>query len=321
MGYDGRGCDGNDRAAVPGGVAPVSRGLRSRHQPLRGTGRGHHPAVDDGGYRPPAVALSLGARQPRQFNAKDLENGAPGKGLSAGVGPGLEGHWRLELSSDVDIEVLAYARSADGFLAAMDDPVPRLGRRHRVAIFNPASNTRQLSLLRLVNLEDGPASVSIEGVDAAGESPGTAVTVALPAGSARTLSAQQLEAGGAGMDGGLGDGRGKWRLTVRADRRILAMSLLSSPTGHLSNLSLASARGAGPPETAQDAFDALVSPVVQSKCVACHVQDGDAGRTRLVFEADGGTGLALNQQALEGERLDGLGEDAERGDAAGPRRE
>ena len=86
------------------------------------------------------------------------------------------------------------------------------------------------------------------GVDGDGASPGTEVAVRVPARASRTLSAQALEAGGAGFDGALGNGAGKWRLTVRADRPILAMSLLSSPTGHLSNLSTAPGRGAGPPD-------------------------------------------------------------------------
>ena len=59
----------------------------------------------------------------------------------------------------------------------------------------------------------------------------------LPANTARTLAAAELEAGGDGFEGALGDGRGKWRLRVTADRPIRVMSLLESPTGHLANLS------------------------------------------------------------------------------------
>ena len=35
----------------------------------------------------------------------------------------------------------------------------------------------------------------------------------------------------------LGDGRGKWRLSVSAGAGVLVQSLLESPTGHLTNLS------------------------------------------------------------------------------------
>ena len=52
-----------------------------------------------------------------------------------------------------------------------------------------------------------------------------------------TLTALQLETGGEGLTGALGEGMGKWRLRVRSDRPIVVMSLLESPTGHLTNLS------------------------------------------------------------------------------------
>lgn len=40
---------------------------------------------------------------------------------------------------------------------------------------------------------------------------------------------------------------------------------------------------AGPPESSEDAFVTRVSSVVQSKCVACHVEAASAADTRLVF--------------------------------------
>ena len=68
----------------------------------------------------------------------------------------------------------------------------------------------------------------------------------MPAKASRTLTSQELEAGGVGFDGALGDGAGKWELSIRGDREIVAMSLLESPTGHLTNLSTAPVRGVGP---------------------------------------------------------------------------
>ena len=44
----------------------------------------------------------------------------------------------------------------------------------------------------------------------------------------------------------LGDGAGKWQLKVTADQPIAVMSLMSTPTGHLSNLSAPKADYAGP---------------------------------------------------------------------------
>ena len=82
------------------------------------------------------------------------------------------------------------------------------------------------------------------GTDDSGASPGTAVRLTVPAGSVLMPTAAELESGeGEGIDGGaLGDGEGKWRLAVTAERSILVMSFLESPTGHLTNLSTAPER-------------------------------------------------------------------------------
>ena len=70
-----------------------------------------------------------------------------------------------------------------------------------------------------------------------------ALTTTVPAGASRTIPAADLESGGEDLSGALGDGAGKWRLTVDSDEPIAVMSLLSSPTGHLTNLSTAPDRG------------------------------------------------------------------------------
>ena len=111
----------------------------------------------------------------------------------------------------------------------------------------------------------------------------------LPAGRSRTLLARELESGqGRGLSGALGTGEGKWRLSVTASRPIEVMSLLSSPTGHLTNLStvrgaVVREEGEGE-ETAAEVFAERISgPIVQGKCINCHVDGGVAGATRLLF--------------------------------------
>ncbi len=199
-------------------------------------------AHDDSEWSYEPLTLAIGAGEAAQFNSDDLELGNADKGLTGSTGAGT-GAWRLELSSERDIDVLAYIRTTEGFLTSMHDLAPVSGDRHRVAIFNPGSNTAQVSLLRLVNDGDTRARVTISGLDDRGAASGT-VRASVPAGAALTLTAQALEAGGEGLTGSLGDGVGKWRLVVVSDRPILAMSLLSSPTGHLTNLSTAPMRGA-----------------------------------------------------------------------------
>ena len=111
--------------------------------------------------------------------------------------------------------------------------------------------------------------------------------VTVPAGGTRTHTAQELEEGAEGLEGALGDGAGKWRLEVTSDVPIHVLSLLSSPTGHLTNLSTAPQRGAGPVATAEELFRTLISgPILQTKCINCHVEGGVSGNTRLVFVTD-----------------------------------
>ena len=54
---------------------------------------------------------------------------------------------------------------------------------------------------------------------------------------ARTVSARILEEGLHGLIGAIGSGHGKWRLSITSDVPLQVMSLLESPTGHLTNLS------------------------------------------------------------------------------------
>ena len=202
-------------------------------------------AFDDAGNNHGSVTLELGARAAAPFNSSDLERGNPDKGLSGSVGAG-SGDWRLAVTADVEVDVFAYIRHADGFVTSMHDaaPVrrPEADTHHRVAIFNPGSNRAQVSSLRLINPGDASASVTITATDDRGASPGGTVRVTVPAGAARTYTAAQLEEGAPGVTGALGDGAGKWRLTVQSDQPISVMSLLTSPTGHLTNLSTAPMR-------------------------------------------------------------------------------
>ena len=194
-------------------------------------------ASDDTDRVYPMSTLTLAANETKHFNSNDLELGSEDKGLTGGTGAG-EGDWRLVLASDLDIEVLAYVRTTtDGFLTAMHDTVPREGDRYRVPTFNPGSNTDQVSQLRLVNAGDAAANVTIRGIDDRGEQSAGTVTVSVAPGTARTLTAQELEDGADGLDGALGDGAGKWQLIVESELPLTVMSLLSSPTGHLTNLS------------------------------------------------------------------------------------
>ena len=209
-------------------------------------------AIDDDGRRFGPESLSLGASEAVHFNSSDLEDGNPDKELSVGVGTG-NGNWRLELTTDLEIEALAYIRTEDGFVTNMHEVAVETregSNRYYVPFVNPGRNRTQESRLRLINPGSGSAIIEITGMDDDGQAPplGT-VEITLGAGKARIVSAYQLENGGTGISGRLGAGEGKWRLLVSADREIQVMSLLTLPTGHLTNLSRG--RGGAPSGTFQ----------------------------------------------------------------------
>ena len=194
-------------------------------------------AIDDEGTRRGPVTLRLAAGEAKHFDSDDMEIGNR-NGLSGRIGAG-SGDWRLEFAADMDIEALAYARTPDGFLTGMNALAPAAadGRRE-VVFFNPASNNQRVSKLRLVNPTTRQRRITISGVDDYGNTPPAGnVTLTLPAGAATSITAQQLEAGASHFNGRFGDGRGKWRLFIEASRNVQAMSLVESPTGHLTNLS------------------------------------------------------------------------------------
>ena len=194
-------------------------------------------AVDDSAEERGPIVLALAAGHAAHLDAHDLEMGNPAKGLSGGIGVGA-GDWRLRLGTDLDVEPLAYAYAQDGFLTAMHDTVPANGLRHEVPLFNPASNRAQASRLRLINDGAQDAEVTIAAIDDGGvEAPGGAVTLTLPAGAARLLTAEQLETGDAALRGRLGDGAGKWRLTVSATHPVVVMALVEGIDGKLTNVS------------------------------------------------------------------------------------
>ena len=199
-------------------------------------------AFDDAGAEYGPLTLRIGANKAVHFDSARLEEGDAQRGLSGGVGEG-EGDWRLAFASALDVEVLSYVRARDGgALASTHDVAPTdEAGAHRVVFFNPASNLGRVSRLRLVNPGEEAAAVRITGVDDAGEAGESAVELILAGGVSRSLGAQALESGeGEGLAGALGDGAGKWRLRVTADRSIRVMSLLAAGP-HLTNVSTASA--------------------------------------------------------------------------------
>lgn len=234
------------------------------HSPMSGTA--YITGIDDEGIEHGPVELFLKANATSHFNSTDLEGGNPDKGLSGGLGDG-EGDWRLYFESGLDIELLSYVRTDDGFVTAMHELVPVEGMRHHIRFFNPGSNRGQVSRLRLINPTNDRVEVTIEGRDDDGETaPEGPVRLTLESREARTLTAQALESGTDELVGRLGDGKGKWQLFVSADGAIHVMSLLQSPTGQLANLSGRGIRLAnGLSGTDRSIVEYLTGPVEEGK--------------------------------------------------------
>ena len=195
-------------------------------------------AFDDDGVERQAATLTLRGGETLHFNSRHFEQGDAGRGLP-GIGAGT-GDWHLDVRGNRRFEVLAYARTADGFVTSLHDTAPRLANGDFwIPFFNPGRNRNQESRLRLVNWGETAGEATITAVDDAGRSAGESVRVTIPAHAARDYTAWQLEAGeGPGlMSGALGAGSGKWRLRVATTGDVQAMSLLSLPTGHVTNLS------------------------------------------------------------------------------------
>ena len=211
--------------------------------------------IDDTGERKGPIELSIDALATAHFNSDDVEDGAETKGLPEGLGDG-EGNWRLLLyGGDLDIEPLVYVRTEDGFLTSMHDVVQEAAIGHRVPIFNPAINVNQKSWLRLINPGETKANVTIQGLDDKGAESQGQVDLVVPAGGARKVTAQDLEMGAVDLDGNLGDGAGKWSLFVTSDEPVQVMSLMGTPTGHLTNLSATKRDYVGPTGLWRVSFD------------------------------------------------------------------
>ena len=279
-------------------------------------------AIDDDGARFGPVTLSLSAMATAHLNSTDLEDGNADKGLSSGVDNG-DGDWRLELTTDLDIEPLAYIRTPDGFVTSVHDVVepdyvPAATADddsfvYHVRFFNPGRNATQQSLLRLINTSGTEVAVTIEGLDDKGESPpGGDVKFNMSAYTARTITAQEIEQGDVDFEGSFGAGSGKWQLFVTARgtifdyaRPIQVISLLNSTgTGNLTNLSTTGpgnnpfVGGDGVDSIYGGAGDDILNPGDNDD--AYDVVFGSAGNDRIIHSDSGPSAYqSLNYSAFD----------------------
>ena len=275
-------------------------------------------AVDGAGKRFGPVRLAIGAGAAAHFNSRDLERGNAAKGLPDGIGaPSVGGGWRLELISTLDIEALAYIRTPDGFLTSVHDGLPRdeLAGALRAAVFNPGSNEAQRSSLRLANPGGVDEPASVWGVDDDGWGR-LAIGIAAPAGGTLTLDAATLERGRWEGGRGLGNGAGKWRLAVHARWPVEAAGLLTSPSGHMTNLSTTPAADVDG-VWRMPLFPAADDAAGRQGFVRVTNLGGNIGEVRIVATDDGGhraDPVAVELRPFDTVHLNS--QDLERGNAA-----
>lgn len=197
---------------------------------------------DDNGDAAPGGALSftLGPNQSKNFNSLDYELGNTGKGLSGALGDGA-GKWRLTVTSTLDLEVMSLIRSSDGFVTNLSGQVPRdEAGAHRIDFANPGSNLGQQSFIRVVNTSNAVGTVTVSGIDDTGTvAPGGDVQFTLGPFESKNVNAVDLEDGNEtkGLTGALGDGSGRWQLTVTSSLALRVMNLVRTSDGFVTNLS------------------------------------------------------------------------------------
>lgn len=191
---------------------------------------------DSGNSGQTTLTFDIGGLASQQYNSDDLEFGNEIKGLTGYLGVGNE-NWSLNITTTNDVGVSSYVRTSEGFLTKIGDVVPNTNKTsHVVPIFNPASNTNQVSVLRVVNLGNDVNDISILGIDDNGDISSTA-SISLAGNESVMLTSQNIENGTGGLSSGIGDGKGKWQLFVTTSQPAVLMNFLESPGGYLTNLS------------------------------------------------------------------------------------
>ena len=207
--------------------------------------------IDDAGTRYGPATLALEARQARGFTSDDWIACDFAKRVSGSLGDNEAGSWWLSLATELDIEVLSYIRTKDTVATSIHEVVRTTQDSddqtiHHVPFFNSGDERSQASHLRLINPGDRDVTVTIAGRDDAGQATSEEIRLSLPGGTACWLSASVLESSAPDGDGSgcgiisgrLGNGQGRWRLSVAASGGdIQVMNLLVNSTGHLTNLS------------------------------------------------------------------------------------
>ena len=217
------------------------------------TARATISGIDDvGSPSTGRVSVEVPAGAATTWSAAELESDAESD-LMGSLGDG-EGRWQLAINSDRPLLAMSLLEAPNGLLANLSSASALVtdGVHHLPFVPSTADAQDRLGLVRVINRSNRSGEVSILAVDDAGLAHAP-LTLFLSAGEARHFDSNDLEHGNAriGLTGSTGTGTGIWRLVVESEQPIAVLNLLSSPTGHLANLST----GAAEVQTVKFDFD------------------------------------------------------------------
>ena len=197
------------------------------------------------------VVLRLGALEAVRLTSAHLAAGHPGRGLDEGLGYGLGREWSFAISSDLALDVRAYARADRGLLVPIHDLVPEAEPgRWQVTVPHGARHPRRSGFVRIVNPGADPVEVSVDVRDDAGVVvPGPGPFLLGPR-EARWVRAEDFPIVGpeslrAGPEAGVGlRETGWWRVEVRAGAPLWVQGLVRARSRAVANVSTAAPGGA-----------------------------------------------------------------------------
>ena len=267
-------------------------------------------AVDESGRRSGPIKFTLEPHAVKHFSSADLEQGGEGISGRAGTGRGV---WRLELSTPLEIEPLALLGTADAVAGRADGRM--ISGQPGLGLFVPRADGGSGSVLRLVNRGDQAAEVTLAGVDDDGEESVGSVRLQLRPNASRMLSAREIEAGGSGLTGRIGDGTGMWRIEMTAPPAVLAMNLKTSRSGGFTDLSNAPLRAELTVPLFLSAGDERRHGLLRIRnrsdesatVTIAAMDDGGARRGPMTLAVEGGHTVNVDSATLEAELGAGKG--------------
>lgn len=192
-------------------------------------------AIDDAGTRSDATTFQVAAEGITTLRSADLENGNSSLELT-GIGSG-QGPWRLELTTELDLEILSYVIGTNGQVSPMQIPVFGKDGRFQFSFSDPPDASNEY-FLRLINRStDGDVFVTVIGRDDTGQVHGP-VVVAIDPDSARQIAVNDLENGSEYLTGSLGSGSNGWTLEITSDGPIYVIAYAQDDDDAVTNLSV-----------------------------------------------------------------------------------